>query len=149
MAQSRRSLKKANERGRMEISGATGLASGWSEWTSTSDPSEPLASLTSPLNKTACLGLNCETAFYRPARQKGGFYKLAQHWLVAGKKSTDNKLSKTIQGTMLHKTARPRAWQACGSWERLDSLRVEHLSKGASIHTTGFDCQSEATKELP
>lgn len=29
-----------------------------------------------------CLGLNCETAFYRPARQKG-FYKLAQHWLVA------------------------------------------------------------------
>lgn len=29
-----------------------------------------------------CLRLNCEMAFYRPARQRG-FDKLAQHWLVA------------------------------------------------------------------
>lgn len=59
-----------------------------------------------------CLGLNCEMAFYRPARQRGVLQtstKLVSH------ESTTNKLSKTIQGTMLHKTAHVRARQECGS----------------------------------
>lgn len=60
MAQSR-SLER-------EVFGITGLASVWS----TSGPSEPVASLTQPLRKNdCCLGLTCEMAFYRPARQRG------------------------------------------------------------------------------
>lgn len=52
-----RKLKKAFECKQMEILGTTGLASGWSEWTSTSGPSEPLVSLNPPLNRTAAWDL--------------------------------------------------------------------------------------------
>lgn len=67
---------------RMEILGTTGLPSGWCEWTSTSGPSEPYGVSRPIPEQDCCLGLNCEMAFYRPARQRG-FDKLAQLWLVA------------------------------------------------------------------
>lgn len=63
-----------------------------------------------------CLGLNCEKAFYRPARQRG---VLQTSTTLVSCESTNDKLSKTIQGTMLHKTARLRAWQESGSCDDL------------------------------
>lgn len=110
----------------MEILGTTGLAPGWSEWTSTSGPSGPLASLTPPLNKTAAWDLTVKMAFYRPARLRG---VLQTSTTLVSCESTNNKLSKTIQGTMLHKTVRLRAWQEYGSCDDL-TLRVKHLDKG-------------------
>lgn len=73
---------KAFECKRREILGTTGLASGWSERTSVTGPSELLASLTSPLNKTAAWDLTVKRPF-TDQPEKRGFYKLAQHWLVA------------------------------------------------------------------
>lgn len=68
----------------MVIVGTTGLVSVWSELTSTSGPSEPLASLTQPPGQDCCLGLNCETAFLLTSQIKGrSFHKLAQLWLAA------------------------------------------------------------------
>lgn len=46
-----------------EMAGTTGLASGWSEWINTFGPSEPLASLTPPLNKTAAWDLTVKWPF--------------------------------------------------------------------------------------
>lgn len=45
-------------------------------------PSEPYGVSRPIPEQDCCLGLNCEMAFYRPARQRG-FDKLAQLWLVA------------------------------------------------------------------
>lgn len=47
----------------MEILETTGLASGWIERTSTCGPSEPLASLSSPMDKTAALNLIVKQPF--------------------------------------------------------------------------------------
>lgn len=54
---------KAFEIKTREISGTTGLASGWSEPTSDTGPSEPLESLTPPLNKTAAWDLTVKRPF--------------------------------------------------------------------------------------
>ena len=62
---------KASECKTREISGTTGLASGWSERTSNTGPSEPLASLTPPLNKTAAWDLTVKRPF-RDQPDKGG-----------------------------------------------------------------------------
>ena len=59
----KRKLEKGLKCERRAISGTTGLASGWSEWTGTAGPSEPLASLTSPLNMTAAWDLTVKRPF--------------------------------------------------------------------------------------
>lgn len=105
----------------MVIVGTTGLVSVWSELTSTSGPSEPLASLTQPPGQDCCLGLNCETAFLLTSQTKGrSFHKLAQLWLAAQALTETN-----YQGTMLHKTALLRGrWQGSGSCDDLTESQV-------------------------
>lgn len=60
-----------------------------------------------------CLGLNCEMAFKQTSKIRG--FLPTSTTLVSAKALTTN--SKTLQGTMLHKTARRRAWQERGSWD--------------------------------
>lgn len=63
-----------------------------------------------------CLGLNCENGLLQTSQTKG---VLQTSTTLVSCESTNDKLSKTIQGTMLHKTARLRAWQECGSCDDL------------------------------
>lgn len=53
---------------------------------------------------------------------------------------------------MLHKTAPSEGMAGMRVLRSLDSLRVKRLDKGghgSSIHSSGSDCQSDTTKELP
>lgn len=109
MAQSKGSLKSFGVKRREKILGTTGLASGWSERTSTTGPSEPLASLNPAPEQDCCLGLNCEKRPFTDQPDERGVRQTST--TLVSCESANYKLSKTIQGTMLHKTAHLRAWQ--------------------------------------
>lgn len=121
-----------------EILGTTGLASVWSESTSTSGPSEPLASLTRPLNRTAAWDLTVKRPFYRPARRRGGSTKLAQLWLAA-KALTETNYQRLYEELCCTRLPPLRA-NGRNAGLAMTWLRVKRLDKGgrgSSNHTKG------------
>lgn len=109
--------------------------------------------LSPPLpEQDCCLGLNCETAFYRPARQKEGWGGVLQtSTTLVSCDGTNNKTIKRLHEELC--CTRLPVWgpgRIAGlAMTRLPPgvKRLDAGGHGSSSHTAGFDCQSEATKK--